>query len=188
MLGERQKQIRVAEVMIRDPITLAPDASTLEAIDVMRHNGISCLPVVKDDHLVEPVPMAATAWHGSPIESPRWFVTGAIASRGSRQPTLGGRSQRKSASPWPLAYHAAYEGSGLSIPKAARQGSASVYQLDRIGAALAGLLLVGFRLAHDRLLDQTGVGADLPFDFVGDLGMVLQELLGVLPALADPLA
>jgi CBS domain-containing protein len=52
VLGERQKQIAVEEVMIRDPVTIAPDASTLEAIDAMRQNGISCLPVVKDDHLV----------------------------------------------------------------------------------------------------------------------------------------
>src|SRR4051812_49104532 len=36
--------------------------------------------------------------------------------------------------------------------------------------------------------DGTGVGADLGFDFSSDLGIVLEELLGILPALADALA
>ena len=50
--GEAHKQLSVSEVMTPDPITITPDASTLEAIHTMRQNGVSCLPVVKDDRLV----------------------------------------------------------------------------------------------------------------------------------------
>lgn len=48
--GGTQKS--VAEVMIRDPYTISPDASTLTAISVMREKGIGCLPVVKGERLV----------------------------------------------------------------------------------------------------------------------------------------
>ena len=52
VLVEKQKQIAVSEVMTCELITVAPDASTLEAIELMRQNGISCLPVVKEQRLV----------------------------------------------------------------------------------------------------------------------------------------
>jgi CBS domain-containing protein len=52
VLAQQQKQIAVSEVMTHAPITVAPDASTLEAIELMRQNGISCLPVVKEQRLV----------------------------------------------------------------------------------------------------------------------------------------
>ena len=52
ILSQQHKQIAVSEVMTRDPITVAPDSSTLEAIEAMRQNGISCLPVVKSERLV----------------------------------------------------------------------------------------------------------------------------------------
>ncbi len=42
----------VSEVMQPDPITVAPETSTLEAIELMRQHRISCLPVVKNGHLV----------------------------------------------------------------------------------------------------------------------------------------
>ena len=51
-LGSPQRQIAVSEVMTREPITISADASLLEAIEAMRQNGISCLPVVKSDRLV----------------------------------------------------------------------------------------------------------------------------------------
>jgi CBS domain-containing protein/gamma-glutamylcysteine synthetase len=51
-LGDRGKDISVSEIMRQDPITVAPDASTLEAIGLMIHHGVGCLPVVKDDQLV----------------------------------------------------------------------------------------------------------------------------------------
>jgi CBS domain-containing protein len=38
--------------MTRDPITISPEASTLEAIELMRRHRIGCLPVVKDERLV----------------------------------------------------------------------------------------------------------------------------------------
>lgn len=44
--------VATSEVMTRDPITIGPDASTLQAIEVMRKGQVSCLPVVKDDRLV----------------------------------------------------------------------------------------------------------------------------------------
>jgi CBS domain-containing protein len=39
-------------IMEPDPIFIAPEATTLEAIRLMREHGVSCLPVVKDDRLV----------------------------------------------------------------------------------------------------------------------------------------
>ena len=42
----------VSEIMQRDPVTVTPETSTVEAIGLMRTNGWACLPVVKDDHLV----------------------------------------------------------------------------------------------------------------------------------------
>jgi CBS-domain-containing membrane protein len=48
----QHKQIEVSEVMKRDPISIAPDAATLEAVETMRRHKISCLPVVKDERLV----------------------------------------------------------------------------------------------------------------------------------------
>jgi CBS domain-containing protein/gamma-glutamylcysteine synthetase len=50
-LGDRGKHISVSEIMRKDPITVSPDASTLEAIGLMIHHGVGCLPVVKDDQL-----------------------------------------------------------------------------------------------------------------------------------------
>ncbi|MCP4896829.1 MAG: CBS domain-containing protein [bacterium] len=42
----------VREVMITDPVTVSPETSTLEAIEMMRSNRWACLPVVKNGHLV----------------------------------------------------------------------------------------------------------------------------------------
>jgi CBS domain-containing protein len=42
----------VSEVMLYDPITISPEAPTLEAIRLMREHGLSCLPVVLNGHLV----------------------------------------------------------------------------------------------------------------------------------------
>jgi CBS domain-containing protein len=42
----------VSEIMQREPVTVTPETSTVEAIDLMRSNGWACVPVVKDDHLV----------------------------------------------------------------------------------------------------------------------------------------
>jgi CBS domain-containing protein/gamma-glutamylcysteine synthetase len=48
----RAKPISVGEVMKRDPLTVAPETSTLRAIQIMRQNKIGCLPVVQGDRLV----------------------------------------------------------------------------------------------------------------------------------------
>jgi CBS domain-containing protein len=42
----------VEEVMIKNPITIYPEASILEAIDIMDSQKIGCLPVVKNNRLV----------------------------------------------------------------------------------------------------------------------------------------
>ena len=42
----------VSEVMERKPVTVTPETPTLEAISQMRGQGVSALPVVKDDQLV----------------------------------------------------------------------------------------------------------------------------------------
>jgi CBS domain-containing protein len=44
--------IPVREVMEKDPITITPQASTLEAIEQMRRHRVACLPVVQDGRLV----------------------------------------------------------------------------------------------------------------------------------------
>jgi len=52
---------------------------------------------------------------------------------------------------------------------------------------LAVVVLVAFLARHDRLGDQTGILPHRGFDLGGDVGIVLEELLGVLAALADAL-
>ena len=42
----------VREIMRPDPLTVGPDASTLEAMTLMRKHKVSCLPVVRDGKLV----------------------------------------------------------------------------------------------------------------------------------------
>ena len=49
---QREDPLPVTEIMQRDPVTVTPETSTVEAIELMRRNGWACLPVVKDDHLV----------------------------------------------------------------------------------------------------------------------------------------
>lgn len=46
------KAIPVSEVMKRNPITVGPETSTLDAIDIMRTKQIGCLPVVRDERLI----------------------------------------------------------------------------------------------------------------------------------------
>lgn len=42
----------VGDIMIKNPITIGPNVTLLEALNVMRQNQIGCLPVVDDDQLV----------------------------------------------------------------------------------------------------------------------------------------
>jgi predicted transcriptional regulator len=48
----REGPLPVSEIMKRDPVTVTPETSTVEAIDTMRRNGWSCLPVIKEGRLV----------------------------------------------------------------------------------------------------------------------------------------
>jgi len=51
--GRKNKTpVAVREVMVPDPITISPEQSTLDAIDLMRRHRVGCLPVVKDGKLV----------------------------------------------------------------------------------------------------------------------------------------
>ena len=45
-------QVTVREIMKPDPVRVAPDTPTLEAIEVMRRHNVGCLPIVKEDRLV----------------------------------------------------------------------------------------------------------------------------------------
>lgn len=49
--GDHQA-IAVAAIMKRDPVTVTPETSTLDAIDLMRREAVGCLPVVKAGSLV----------------------------------------------------------------------------------------------------------------------------------------
>jgi len=42
----------VREVMVANPVTVTPDTSSLNAIEIMRSNRVGCLPVVDGDQLV----------------------------------------------------------------------------------------------------------------------------------------
>ena len=42
----------VQEVMVPNPMTVTPDTSSLDAIEIMRSNRVGCLPVVEGDQLV----------------------------------------------------------------------------------------------------------------------------------------
>jgi CBS domain-containing protein len=42
----------VSHVMHTDPITVAPETPSLDAIELMRRHSLSALPVVKSQHLV----------------------------------------------------------------------------------------------------------------------------------------
>lgn len=49
---QREGPLPVSEIMQREPVTVTPETATVDAIDTMRSNGWSCLPVVKNDRLV----------------------------------------------------------------------------------------------------------------------------------------
>ena len=46
------EQVAVEDIMKRDPITVAPDTPTVDAIRMMRKEKVGCLPVVRDGKLV----------------------------------------------------------------------------------------------------------------------------------------
>ncbi len=56
LLAERstggRHQVAVKEVMQREPLTIGPETTSLDAIDLMRDNRVACLPVVSDGRLI----------------------------------------------------------------------------------------------------------------------------------------
>jgi len=46
------KPIAVSQIMTRDPVTVSPMTSTLDAIDIMKRHKVSALPVTDDGRLV----------------------------------------------------------------------------------------------------------------------------------------
>ena len=44
--------VTVSEIMVRNPISVSPSTSSLDAIEIMRRDRIGCLPVVESDQLV----------------------------------------------------------------------------------------------------------------------------------------
>jgi CBS domain-containing protein len=44
--------VPVGEIMVEKPISVSPDRSTLEAVQLMREHQIGALPVVREDRLV----------------------------------------------------------------------------------------------------------------------------------------
>ena len=52
LLDKQTQPMTVAEIMRRDPITVTPNTSTLEALSIMRRQKVGCLPVIENDKLV----------------------------------------------------------------------------------------------------------------------------------------
>ncbi|MFQ5677564.1 MAG: CBS domain-containing protein, partial [bacterium] len=50
--AEDYSLLPVSSIMQKNVPTVKPDTSTLEAIALMRKNGVSCLPVVSEEALV----------------------------------------------------------------------------------------------------------------------------------------
>jgi predicted transcriptional regulator len=50
--GDSDENTSVDSIMIKNPITIHPEASILEAVDIMDSQKIGCLPVVKNNRLV----------------------------------------------------------------------------------------------------------------------------------------
>jgi len=46
------KPITVREIMVKEPVTVSPSTSSLEAMELMRSHRVGCLPVVDGDQLV----------------------------------------------------------------------------------------------------------------------------------------
>ncbi|MCB0661191.1 MAG: CBS domain-containing protein [Saprospiraceae bacterium] len=50
--GKKKKSYLVKDIMIKEPITIHPESTILEAMNTMRDNKIGCLPVVDKDELI----------------------------------------------------------------------------------------------------------------------------------------
>lgn len=52
LLNKQSQPVTVREIMKLDPVTVTPDTPTLEALNIMRHQKVGCLPVVEKGKLV----------------------------------------------------------------------------------------------------------------------------------------
>ncbi len=52
LLNKQSQPVAVKEVMKRDLVTVAPDTPTLDALKIMRHSKVGCLPVVELGRLI----------------------------------------------------------------------------------------------------------------------------------------
>lgn len=50
--GSSSEPVTVREIMVKEPVTVSPSTSSLEAIDIMRTQRVGCLPVVESEQLV----------------------------------------------------------------------------------------------------------------------------------------
>ncbi len=51
-LGQNSEMKTAGDIMIREPISIPPEMSTVEAVSLMQKHEIGCLPVVKNDRLI----------------------------------------------------------------------------------------------------------------------------------------
>jgi CBS domain-containing protein len=51
-MAERGRPVAVREIMTPDPVTVGPETSTTEAVELMRAHKVGCLPVVREGKLV----------------------------------------------------------------------------------------------------------------------------------------
>ena len=49
---EMQAKVSIKDIMIKDLITVTNETSTIDAINLMRKNNITCLPVVGEDDIL----------------------------------------------------------------------------------------------------------------------------------------
>ena len=51
-ITEYKEKTAVSEIMVKDPITITPETTLLEAIGLMSKHEIGCLPVLEDKELI----------------------------------------------------------------------------------------------------------------------------------------
>lgn len=51
-IGRKEGETTVDDIMITEPVTVAPERSIWDAMRLMKENRVSCLPVVKNDKLI----------------------------------------------------------------------------------------------------------------------------------------
>ena len=72
---ESKKTKSIKELMVKDPISIAPEATIMEAMDLLKKHRIGCIPVVKNHKLV-----------GIIVESDFLNITDALLRRMGRSP------------------------------------------------------------------------------------------------------